>query len=120
MCSSDLLSGTPLSADAGANSFIVSVTDPGSLSNTATLNLAVGAAPPMLSTLGFDAGNLVLNWSGGVGPYQVQCSTNLADTNWFNLGGLLSTNTLSITAAPAMTSSDVIDPARLPWPTRSA
>ena len=30
------------------------------------------------------------------------------------------TNTLSITAAPTMTSSEVTDAARLPWPTRSA
>jgi hypothetical protein len=91
------LSGTPLSADAVFNSFVVSVTDSGGLSGNAAMNITVAAAPPMTSTLSFDGVNLVLNWSGGIAPYQVQMSTNLAATNWINVGALVSGNTITIT-----------------------
>jgi hypothetical protein len=38
----------------------------------------------------------LLNWSGGIVPYQAQISTNLAGANWVNVGGLISSNTLII------------------------
>ncbi|MGA2244152.1 MAG: protease pro-enzyme activation domain-containing protein [Verrucomicrobiota bacterium] len=93
-----ILSGTPLSADVGANSFVVSVTDPGGFSNTATMNILVSPAPPIIaggvvnSTNGF-----AFTWSGGITPYQVQMSTNLdSDTNWVDVGDPVTSNSFSI------------------------
>jgi hypothetical protein len=45
-----------------------------------------------------EPGSLTLNWSGGVGPYQVQMSTNLSNPNWQNLG---STSNSSLTVTPS-------------------
>jgi hypothetical protein len=90
------LSGTPLSADAGANTFTVSVTDAGNLSDTATMDISVLAAPAIVSTFTFQAGQLVLNWDGGIGPFQVQTTTNLADPDWQNVGDAAATNSLTI------------------------
>jgi hypothetical protein len=95
------LSGTPLSADAGSNSFVVSVTDPQNLSASATLNINVLAAPPIASSLALDGANLQLSWSGGVGPYQVQTTTNLANPDWQNVGGVIDTNTIFVTPTAA-------------------
>jgi hypothetical protein len=39
----------------------------------------------------------MLNWSGGVGPYQIQSTTNLVDPNWQNVGGTVSGNSLLVT-----------------------
>jgi hypothetical protein len=91
------LSGTPLSADAGINSFVVRVTDSGNLFGDAALNLTVAAAPPILATISVEGDHLVLNWSGGLAPYQVQRNADLSGTNWQNFGGPLSTNRLAIT-----------------------
>lgn len=91
------LSGTPLSSDVGNNSFVVSVTDPGGLSNTATMNIAVTAAPSVVSAISPQAGGLLLSWSGGIGPYQVQAATNLVDSDWQNVGGTVSSNSLFVT-----------------------
>jgi hypothetical protein len=90
------LSGTPLSANVGANSFVVSVSDPAGLSNTATLNLTVQPAPPIVAGISNSASALSLNWSGGVGPYQLQMSTNLAAPNWVNVGSPVSSTTVSL------------------------
>jgi hypothetical protein len=82
----------------GANSFVVSVTDPGGFSNTATMNILVSPAPPIIaggvvnSTNGF-----AFTWSGGITPYQVQMSTNLdSDTNWVDVGDPVTSNSFSI------------------------
>ena len=80
------LSGTPLSSDVGTGSFVVSVTDPGNLSNTATMNIAVTPAPPIVSTMTVQAGSILLNWSGGIGPYQVQATTDLVNQDWQTVG----------------------------------
>ena len=95
--SNGVLSGEPFSADVGNNSFVVGVTDPGGLSNSATLNLAVAAALPMVSTISFQAGGLLLNWSGGIAPFQVQATSDLVNSNWQNIGGIITSNNLSIT-----------------------
>ena len=92
-----LLSGTPLSGDVGNNSFVASATDPGGLSNTATMNITVTAAPPIISTISVQTGGLLLSWSSGIPPYQVQATTNLLDSNWQNVGGTISSNSLSVT-----------------------
>jgi len=97
------VSGTPLIADAGTNTFIVSVTDPGTLSGTATLNVFVQqqAASPIVASLEPQTGLLLLNWTGGVGPYQVQQATNLDNPIWENFGAPISGNTLSLTPSNA-------------------
>jgi hypothetical protein len=80
------LSGMPLSSDVGSNSFIVSVTDPGALSGSATLNLTVTAASPIVAALALQGTNALLNWTGGIAPYQVQMTTNLSSPTWQPLG----------------------------------
>jgi hypothetical protein len=94
--SSGTLSGTPLSPDAGTNSFVIRAMDTGSLSSTATLNINVIAAPPIVAGVTFDGTNVLLNWSGGIAPYQVQMNTNLSEGNWDDVSGLINSNTLFI------------------------
>ncbi|MGA2686173.1 MAG: protease pro-enzyme activation domain-containing protein [Verrucomicrobiota bacterium] len=91
---SGALSGTPLSAQVGANSFLVSVTDPGGLSNTATLNINVMPAPQIVSSITNNVPDLVLMWTGGIAPFQVEMSTDL--TTWINIGGPISSNLFMI------------------------
>jgi hypothetical protein len=93
---SGALSGTPLSPDAGGNGFVVSVTDPGGLSSTATLNINVLAAPPIVASITNTMTNLMLSWTGGVAPFQPQMTTNLGVSSWISLGGPISTNILFI------------------------
>src|SRR5207247_1792700 len=87
---------TPLSPDAGTNSFVVSVTDTGSLSNTATLNINVLAAQTLVSSITNNATNFILNWTGGIAPFQVQMATNLVEPNWLVVGDSISSNTFII------------------------
>jgi hypothetical protein len=91
------LSGEPLSASVGTNTFVVSVSDQGGLSNSATMLIPVTAAPPIQSGMLLQSGSLTLNWSGGVGPYQVQMATNLSNPNWQNVGGTISNSSSTIT-----------------------
>jgi len=90
------LAGTPLSSDVGTNSFVVSVTDPGGLSSSATMIINVSAAPPIISSISFQGADLLLSWTGGIAPYQVLMTTNLANPNWANLGTPVG-NSLTIT-----------------------
>lgn len=92
------LSGAPLSADAGTNTFVVSVTDPGALSDSATMNIVVQqAASPIVASLTPQPDqSLLLTWTGGVSPYQVQQATNLDNPVWQNFGGPTSGNNLSL------------------------
>jgi Putative Ig domain len=90
------LSGTPVSSDIGNNGFVVGVSDAGGLFDTATMNVAVSEAAPIISTISLDAGNLLLSWSGGIPPYQVQAATNLVIPDWQNVGGSTSASSLSI------------------------
>jgi hypothetical protein len=87
-----VLSGTPLSPDAGLNSFVVSVTDTGGSSNTATLNINVQSAPAIISSIANNTTNFILNWTGGIAPFQVQMSTNLVQPNWTVIGDSISSN----------------------------
>lgn len=80
------LSGTPLSPDVGANAFVVQVADPGALSSTATMNLQVIAAPPIVLSATPQSGSLQLNWTGGIAPYQVYTTTNLINPAWIAVG----------------------------------
>jgi hypothetical protein len=69
------LSGTPAATDAGSNTFVVSVTDPGGLSNTATLHLKVNGAPF------FVADPFVEPAAEATQPYAGSITTNATDPN---------------------------------------
>jgi hypothetical protein len=88
------VSGTPLSANDGTNTFVVQVTDPGGLFGNATLKLNVIPATPILASLSLQGTNLVLSWTGGIAPYQVQLSTDLGSLLWQPVGAPVNTNTL--------------------------
>jgi hypothetical protein len=74
----------------------VSVTDTGGASSTAALNINVQAAPAIVSSLAYDTTNFVLNWTGGIAPFQVQMTTNLSQPNWTVLGDSIGSNTFNI------------------------
>jgi hypothetical protein len=65
------------------------------LSNTATVHVTVLPAAPIVSTGLVSGASLVLNWSGGISPYQVQMATNLASPAWQNVASV-STNRVSV------------------------
>ena len=46
------------------------------------MNILVTPATPIVSSLSSQVGGLQLNWSGGIGPYQVQSTTNLQNPDW--------------------------------------
>jgi hypothetical protein len=95
IASDGTLSGTPLSANVGTNVFLVQVNDPRNLSAQATMNIAVDPAAAIIASLAPQGTNLLLNWSGGIAPYQVQVNTNLSGTNWQDWGNLINdTNAL--------------------------
>ena len=96
VASNGSLSGTPISSDVGTNAFVVRATDPGGLFSTATMNLVVVAAPPIIVSAVLQGTNLQLNWVGGIAPYQVQFTTNLPSTDWQNLGAPVSANSLLV------------------------
>jgi hypothetical protein len=97
VASNGALSGTPLSASVGTNSFLVRVTDSGSLSNTATMNIRVQPGPPITAIMSPQGGNLLLSWTGGIPPYQVQIAPYLPAAAWQNFGGATSGTSLVIT-----------------------
>ena len=88
------LSGIPLSASAGLNAFVVRATDPSGLFSTATMNLEVLAAPAIVTSAAWQGNNLLLSWTGGIAPFQVQLATNLASPLWQNLGAPVSANSM--------------------------
>ncbi|EEF57646.1 glycoside hydrolase family 76 protein [Pedosphaera parvula] len=92
------LSGTPVSSDTGTNVFLMKVTDPGGLSSTATMNLPVAAAPAIASSAVLQGTNLMLNWSGGIAPFQIEQATNLINPVWVSFGAATSANSLSVPA----------------------
>ncbi len=96
VASNGSLNGTPFSADAGTNNFTVRATDPSGLFSTATMNLAVLPAPPIVTSAVLQGNDLLLNWTGGIAPYQVQFNTNLPSPNWQDLGGPISGNSLLV------------------------
>jgi len=80
------LSGTPSSANVGTNIFLARATDPSGLSSVTTLNLIVAGAPAISLNVDWQANALGLYWTGGIPPYQVQWTTNLATPVWQNWG----------------------------------
>ncbi len=97
------LTGTPLSPNAGANSFSVRAMDSSGAFSIATMNLNVLAAPTLTTSMTLQDENLLLSWSGGIAPYQVQIATNLAPIQWENLGSPTSGTSLLI--APTNTAA---------------
>jgi hypothetical protein len=94
------MSGTPLSANAGSNSFVVSVADFDGLSTNANLFINVTTIP-LLETISMQGTNLLLGWSGGVAPYQVQTTTNLGIPGWQNIGDSTSATNLILSPSDA-------------------
>jgi hypothetical protein len=90
------LSGTPFSKNTGTNVFVVKVSDPAGLFSTATMTLPVAAAPPIVMSGILQGSTLMLNWSGGIAPYQVQQATNLLNQVWLDLGAPTSATSLPI------------------------
>jgi hypothetical protein len=90
------LSGKPLSADAGGNTFQVSVADPGGLTNTASFNINVLPAPAIACTITNSGAGIVLNWNGGIGPFQVQMATNLVNPIWVDVGAATSAGSFNV------------------------
>jgi hypothetical protein len=56
----------------------------------------VTPAPPIALKVSIQGPNLVLSWTGGIAPYQIETTTNLV--NWSDLGGPVDGN--SMTTAP--------------------
>ncbi|HZR16773.1 MAG TPA: putative Ig domain-containing protein [Verrucomicrobiae bacterium] len=90
------LSGTPLGSDVGTNTLVVSVTDPWNLSATATLTVVVQTPAPIMASLTNPSGQLLLSWTGGTGPYQVQQATNLDNPVWQTFGASITGNSISL------------------------
>jgi hypothetical protein len=90
------LSGMPTAADLGTNSFTVITTDSDGLTGTAQMNVPVTPASTLAVHLGFQAGQLFLDWAGGNPPFQVQFSTNLAAGIWQNLGNPITNRVLTV------------------------
>lgn len=97
VASNGALSGTPLSTDAGTNVFVVSVTDRGNLSATATLYIVVQPPQPIVASLAVQPGQLLLTWTGGISPFQVQQAANLENPVWQNFGAPTGGNSLALT-----------------------
>jgi hypothetical protein len=94
VAASGALSGTPAVSDIGTNRFTVSLADANGWSSSAIMTIAVVPAPLVMSASWGPAGSLMLSWSGGQPPYQVQTAGNLAEPSWQNLGAPVTTNTL--------------------------
>ena len=94
--SSGLVSGIPVSANTGTNSFVASVTDPQGLYGTATGTVYVTAAPAIVPSISLSGTNITLSWNGGISPYEVQVSTNLSTSAWATLGSVTNTATFQV------------------------
>ncbi len=95
------LSGTPAVSDVGPNSFTVSLADTNGWSSTATMTIMVAPAP-LLASLSFSQGtNMILSWTGGQPPYQVQMASDLGNPVWQTLTGPMTNSTLLLTSSNA-------------------
>jgi hypothetical protein len=53
--------------------------------------------PPIQPEISLQSGGLMLNWSGGGAPFQLQMTTNLANPNWQDVGSPISGTNVLIT-----------------------
>jgi hypothetical protein len=58
-------------------------------------------ANPIVETISIQGTNLLLEWTGGVAPYQVQTTTNLGVPSWQNLGDPTSATNLILSPSNA-------------------
>jgi hypothetical protein len=61
------------------------------------MNIDVSPAPPMMLNMSVDGANLLLSWSGGIGPYQVQTAGDVSAGDWIDFGAPVSGTTFLIT-----------------------
>ena len=95
------LTGMPTVSDVGTNSFTVSLADTNGWASIATMRIAVVPAP-LFASLSISQGtNLVLSWSGGLPPYQVQMANDLVYPAWQNIGGQITNSSLFLAPANA-------------------
>ena len=60
------------------------------------MNLRVNPAAAIIANAILQGTNVMLTWSGGIAPFQVQQKTNLLNPGWQNVGSPSSTHTLTI------------------------
>jgi len=96
---------TPPSNILGTNSFTgIASFDGTGIAITGVRQVISSTTPPVFQQLTRSNGVLTLNWSAVPSlNYQIQYSTNLVSTNWFNLGSLISATNSSISASDSMT-----------------
>jgi len=87
------LSGAPTLADIGTNLFTVTLSDTNGWFSSASMQIVVVPAP-LIAFLGFQGTNLVLSWTGGQPPYQVQLATDIENPLWQPITGLLTNSNL--------------------------
>jgi len=58
--------------------------------------LAIESAPPIRAAITNAGDHLLLNWTGGLAPYQVQTKSNLTSGTWQDEDGPLGVNSLII------------------------
>lgn len=80
-----------------AHNFVVGVSDSGNLTGTTTMLINVTPSAAIVASISLVNTNLLINWTGGSAPYQVQVLSDLSLTNWENLGGPTSSNSILIT-----------------------
>jgi hypothetical protein len=81
-----VLSGTPVEAGAGTNTFLVRATDPVGLWAEATLHVVVVLPDPFVARFSRQGTRWWLDWTGGQGPFQVETATNLVEPVWVPFG----------------------------------
>jgi Putative Ig domain len=89
------LSGTPTLADLGTNFFTVTLSDTNGWSSSASLQIVVIPAP-LIASLGLQGTNLVLSWTGGQPPYQVQMAADIENPLWHSIAGPLTNSSLAL------------------------
>ncbi len=97
------VSGTPAGGDVGTNTVVLSVTDSGGLADSATLFVRVVSPVPLQASLEPQGNDLLLSWTGGTPPYQVEMRTNLTTDVWTPLGAPTTQTSLLITPSNAAT-----------------
>jgi hypothetical protein len=109
VATSGAVSGTPSGGDAGTNSVTVSVTDSGGLADNAIMTIRVmPPAGPLQASLTPQGSDLLLTWTGGAPPYQVEMNTGLSVSNWIPMGAYSTNTALLITPSNAATFYRVI------------
>jgi len=83
-----MLSGTPGATDVGTNLFLVGVTNQANLASNATMAILVTAPVSSAITLQISAqgAQILLNWTGGAAPFQVQMASDLTSAAWADVG----------------------------------